>query len=153
MVSVRLPRSPTSIHDYGVRASRRGQLWDRFVCPVYSQSNFVDWKSRSGAIIVYADEWRHSSVRLCCWHMTRCLQCVKTATSRTRSNRLQSNPLSRQNWSLVVCRQHQLTTSQRLIDRCSVSLVFSARDMGIYRVVQKKNCTKFNAPSFCNRLQ
>jgi len=22
-----------------------------------------------------------------------------------------------------------------------------------YRVVQKKNCTKFNAPSFCNRLQ
>jgi len=22
-----------------------------------------------------------------------------------------------------------------------------------YRVVQKKNCTKFNAPQFCNRLQ
>jgi len=23
----------------------------------------------------------------------------------------------------------------------------------VYRVVQKKNCTKFNAPSFCKRLQ
>ena len=59
--------------------------------------------------------------------------CVEAATSWMRFNRLQPNPDKTEFlWCATARRQHQLPTSPLLIDICSVALVSSAHDLGVY---------------------